>query len=674
MVLTPARLEQPRTAVPASVSVIDRTLIAATGARTVVEALRLVPGMVVTYRDGYNPVVSYHGTSYRDFRRLQVLVDGRSVYQPGLASVDWNSIPLAVEDIERIEVTRGPDSAAYGANAFLGVINIITRDPRDSLGTTIKATRGSSRGEDYYASHGTQWENNALRVSAGSRHDDGFDVNRDNEERRDSHSTQFGSVRWLTEFANDWSLDSQVNISRALYTEDFNDEIMPPNIDIEHTSLSAKLEHDFSPTHHAYLQANWTKHRSDVGWRSCFPALAISPELAAMYRLDPKATDKLIDDGILPSNPNSQLQSALDAVLDRYSRVGLQETCGNFNDNNEQTRSDLEWQSTLAWPGRGRLVLGANLRQESAESDTYYNGKVTRDSARLFGHLEARLSERWQAHLGGMWENDQNTEGEFMPRAGLIFSLSPDHSLRAVYSEALRTPDLMETHADWNYYVSDVSPVVDGLGDGYYYAHAIGNRAARPERIRSRELGYYGFWRQHGLSWDVRFFHDDMEDLISRSLDIEGFSVQNTSWLEHIGAETEIEWRPPTSRGWVRFTYARIEFDTNNYREYELTPEDSGNLLAGYDLGHGWQASAGYYYVHGLRYRGTDKNTIGTIAARGHKYSRLDLRIAKTIPLGDAELEVAGLWQHRVDDDPDLLADNIYKEDDRAWLTLTLSF
>lgn len=96
---------------------------------------RLVPGMYVAYHASYvyttNSMVSYHGLSDAYAHRMQVMVDGRSVYSPLFGGVLWDDIPLALDDIERIEVIRGPNSASYGANSFLGVINIITRHPAE---------------------------------------------------------------------------------------------------------------------------------------------------------------------------------------------------------------------------------------------------------------------------------------------------------------------------------------------------------------------------------------------------------------------------------------------------------------------------------------------------------------------------------------------------------------
>ena len=96
------------------------------GARNITDVLRLVPGMLVVPDSNNLTTVNYHGTSAGQARRLQVLIDGRSVYRAGFAKVGWADLPVAIEDIQRIEVFRGPNTVSYGANALLGVINIIT--------------------------------------------------------------------------------------------------------------------------------------------------------------------------------------------------------------------------------------------------------------------------------------------------------------------------------------------------------------------------------------------------------------------------------------------------------------------------------------------------------------------------------------------------------------------
>ncbi len=116
-VLTATRLKQSPAEVPGSISVLDRELIVASGARDIPELMRLVPGMMVGYLSGNQPTVNYHGTSMSGARRLQVLIDGRSVYRPGLASVDWSDLPLAEPP-----VLQQPD-ASSGADGF-GNLNL----------------------------------------------------------------------------------------------------------------------------------------------------------------------------------------------------------------------------------------------------------------------------------------------------------------------------------------------------------------------------------------------------------------------------------------------------------------------------------------------------------------------------------------------------------------------
>src|SRR5690554_2964284 len=144
-VLTATRLKQPKAETPASVTVISAEQIQALGARNIPEVLRFVPGMFVGHSQSESSdTVIYHASSQNFTCRLQVLIDGRSVYNAAVARVIWDNIPLAVEDINRIEIIRGPSSATYGANAFLATINIITKSPEESLGTQMRYRGGNN--------------------------------------------------------------------------------------------------------------------------------------------------------------------------------------------------------------------------------------------------------------------------------------------------------------------------------------------------------------------------------------------------------------------------------------------------------------------------------------------------------------------------------------------------
>ena len=120
-VLSVSRLAQALDDTPGAVTILDRNFIRMTGARDVVDVLRFVPGFQTTSAfETDAPMATYHGRNDDWANRIQVLVDGRSVYsslQQGSAGIGWQT--LAMDDIERIEVLRGSNSATYGARAFL---------------------------------------------------------------------------------------------------------------------------------------------------------------------------------------------------------------------------------------------------------------------------------------------------------------------------------------------------------------------------------------------------------------------------------------------------------------------------------------------------------------------------------------------------------------------------
>lgn len=107
-VLTTTRLRQPKTRVPGSTTVITGDMIRDLGIQNLYEVFRLVPGMVVNFVGSHQPVTTYHGTVHYEQRRMQVLVDGRTAHKATLSDMDWETMPVPLEMIERIEVARGP--------------------------------------------------------------------------------------------------------------------------------------------------------------------------------------------------------------------------------------------------------------------------------------------------------------------------------------------------------------------------------------------------------------------------------------------------------------------------------------------------------------------------------------------------------------------------------------
>ncbi|GJL76725.1 TonB-dependent siderophore receptor [Nitrosomonas sp.] len=142
-VTTVTRRAQKLSEVASAVFVITQDDIKRSGVTSIPEALRMAPGVEVARIGTDKWSVSIRGFNGRFANKLQVLMDGRSVYNPLFAGVQWEQQDTLMEDIERIEVIRGPGSALWGANAVNGIINIITKKAADTQGTFLTAGGGS---------------------------------------------------------------------------------------------------------------------------------------------------------------------------------------------------------------------------------------------------------------------------------------------------------------------------------------------------------------------------------------------------------------------------------------------------------------------------------------------------------------------------------------------------
>jgi iron complex outermembrane receptor protein len=164
MVVTAAKSVQRISDAPSAVTVIDEETIRLSGATNVPDLLRLVPGINVIEMNQSETDVSIRGFNQFLSNTLLVMIDGRAIYRPLYGTVFWNNLPVLMSQIKRIEIVRGPGSALYGANAFNGVINIITKSPRELLDPKHEANIWAAAG-----SHNSSY-NEAL-VTTGSAKD-----------------------------------------------------------------------------------------------------------------------------------------------------------------------------------------------------------------------------------------------------------------------------------------------------------------------------------------------------------------------------------------------------------------------------------------------------------------------------------------------------------------------
>ena len=160
---------------PASVSVITARELEVSGASTLWDALRLVPGVdVVETRTGQGDV-SIRGFNQSTSNRLLVLLDGKTVLQEFYGLVAWEEIPVGLREIDRIEIVKGPASALYGANAIHGVINIITKTPEQLNGGAAGFSAGNRHTRLGSAAYGRRAGKISYKVAADHRSMNSFE-------------------------------------------------------------------------------------------------------------------------------------------------------------------------------------------------------------------------------------------------------------------------------------------------------------------------------------------------------------------------------------------------------------------------------------------------------------------------------------------------------------------
>lgn len=671
-VLTATRLKQSPAAVPGSMTVIDSELMTASGARDISELLRLVPGMMVGNVSGNQATVNYHGTNAMQARRMQVLIDGRSVYRAGLATVNWSDIPVAMEDIERIEVFRGPNTVSYGANALMAVVNIITRNPADSHGTRLKVTRGQRGINDFYASQGAGWDGGDMRLSLSGQQDDGFDSDRNGADYRDSRRLNRFNLavsQALDERQSiDWQLNAKDGTNQRPYayqpvfsgiTYSGNDS----DVTARNYAGSVRWNLDINPEHSFYIQASAQHWDRQQTWRACDAEVSFSPQLSKLWQLDPNYTERLARNidrysgaGAPPGGPAQR--TLANQVLEQWNNGARQAVCGDIDQSTRETRYDIELQDTMSLSDSLRLVSGMNYRYDRADSETYFNGTLDDTTWRTFGQLEWRATEHWLLQGGAMFEDTQMTGSSLTPRVAVNYLINPRHGLRAVYSEAIRSPDLFENSVNWNYRVTKLQPSAYGQPSARYFVRTRGPGNLEQEHMRSRELGYNGYFNDWGLAVDVKLFHDEITGMISEPLRNNQYIASNSNTSRFSGAETQFDWK--VSRvDRLRLTYAYVDADASNALDQQQTARNSGSAGWLRNWGHGWHSGLFYY---------------GDDALNGYRFERLDSRIAKQIGFGKASLELAGNLQQRLDNQPTTFVDNNYDSRRVLYFSAELTF
>lgn len=644
LVLTASRLSQPVSESPSAVTVIDRKMIVASGFRTVPELMRLVPGMYVGFADANRPVVSLHGSSDEFARRMQVLIDGRSAYLPPFGGVNWADLPLLTEDIERIEVVRGPSSASHGSNSFYGVINIISRDAADQTGTSISGTLGHAT--DASLRFGSATGHFNYRVSLGHRSDEGLD----NTVLNDRNATQVFNFRGNYHPSATDSLDLQWGSSDGAYG--LGIEGRP-----EDAFRTTTAQSDFQQLSWLHLWSGGDESRltlSRASRRSRDPYICIDSEVCQN-----KVIGKTVAQGFTTRPVASQ-------------------------------RNDLELQNTVQLGANNRLVWGADVRSDYADFPLLFARPYTVNSWQLFVHDEWRVREAAVFNVGAMLEDDGMGNRSTSPRASLNYHFSPAHTLRLGVSTATRSPVMSEA-----FIAAD-----NTIWGGAYVPPVI---PLTPERVVSREIGYIGELRDRGLSIEGRLYAESVRNLIwwDKCAGLppcaDGFG--NLLAAEYRGLEVTAKWRWDEGRSFLIANYARQQasasldaiptryfdpvigeaaraFYSDEYLAQfpESVPTNSGSLLLSLALADSWRFSTGYYFRDKVRIL-----DVSTDVTPEYSMHRWDCRLAKTFKFGQGNsAEVAVVVQNLSKDDytkygtVNRVAEVPFTR--RAWLTAAVHF
>lgn len=623
-VLTVSRMAQPVDESPSAVTVIDEETIRASGVVDLTDIFRLVPGMYVGHNAGYfhtvNPTVSYHGLTDAYSRRMQVLIDGRSVYSPIYGGVQWSDIPLAIEDIARIEVTRGPNSASHGANSFLGVINIVTKHTSETLGNMATLTAGGDR-KGVTLRHGGKEGDLQYRITADLKNDDGL------QERNDDKR-----IRMLN-FRADYRLNARDELEFQFgYNGGDREEGMLEEDNLLFLPRTKSVSNRFE-------QLTWRR--------------ALDPE--SEFRLQAYHTREESNDFMATADLNDALPPPTPPILVE-PRI--------FRDHDVVTdRYDIEAQHSFAPTAQTRLVWGGSWRVDRTRAPFFLGTRETETFhlSRVFGHLEWTPMPKLVLNAGAMIEDNSFTGSDITPRASVNYKLAPGHTVRASISTATRTPTLLEEKFNTHNVLPTIVPGLTILNQRY-----LATGGLDPERITSREFGYQASLGR--FTFDGRLFHDKIHDLID-GYELENFphdpaltpfpadtdTYRNTSDINIHGFEAQAQLRLGTHTRIIgNYSHIRINPNMNadftsdgeesRFRELsESMPINSFSLLAWHRFGSGWMGTVGYYQTGETKMPG-DGNRVDS--AR-----HWDLRLARSFTLGKTQNEISLSSQNALDHD-----------------------
>ena len=569
---------------PAAVFVITNQMIRRSGARSLPEVLRMAPGVHVSRINGAKWAIGMRGFTGRFTNNLLVQIDGRSVYTPLFAGVFWDTQNVLMEDIERIEVVRGPGATVWGANAVNGVINVITKNAENTQGTFVEAGGGTERAYGS-ARIGTQLGDNAWVRFYGKwyERDTGGASTQGGISGYDDSRTKQGGFRL------DWTPDSDtcLTVHSYIYTGSSGDVEMvtgpPPDLLEEET-------HDIFPKGGNVLARLSQKTAEDAGWDLQF-------YYDHVERLE-----------------YSEPQSTRRDVFDIDFQSHLQPLDGH----------------NVVW-GVGYRFHHDMLETSPAFYFSYADGDRTYDVFSTFLQDEITLIEdQLKLTLGSKLSHNDFTGWEIQPSSRLLWMPSETQAVWAAVSRAVRTPSRIEDDGRLPIAAFPTGPPPAPPA----YLIQVGNPFMQSENLIAYELGY----RQQvteAFAWDAALFYHDYEDFLTSTSMSPVFGPEpglvfnkvfgNNGSADSYGVELSGSWQAAENwRLFGSYTFLRAFTNVSN------APSDAHNMFY---VQSSWNVTEELNFDTILRY--VDNQHAAS------SYLTMDLRLA-WLPTQNVEMFVVG--------------------------------
>ncbi|MBD9363609.1 TonB-dependent receptor plug domain-containing protein [Methylomonas fluvii] len=543
MVSIASGYKQPISKAPSIATVITANDIKQMGATDIDEALESVPGLHVERNTiGYNPIYTFRGIYSQFNQQVLMMVNGIPISNSytGSRSEVWGGMPI--RDIARIEVVRGPGSAVYGADAFAGVINVITKTKQDIEGTETGGRVGSFDTYDGWALHGGEWAGFDVALAFEYHKTAGQNaiVDADLQSQFDSLlGTRASLAPGPLNMSRD-NLDARLDLSRGHWR--FRGGLQHRSDSGSGSGIAQALD----PVNR-YASDRWnadvTYHNADIeNWDLTTQAsyFETSQEIERNLTLFPAGTT-------LPIGANGQIGAGAPVtfpngyignpeVWERHVRISQTFAYGGFQ--GHQLRSGIGFNYDSLFKARVSQNFGIDpatgapipslpgipLTDVSGTSATFIP-EVDRKVAYLFLQDQWNFANDWSLTAGARYDRYSDFGNTFNPRAALIWEARYDLTAKLMYGSAFRAPSFQEMY------------IINNPAQ-------LGNAALRPETMENVELGF-DYRPTDSLRLGLNFFNFWWKDIIRFVPDANATTstAQNTGVQQGYGTELEAEWQ-----------------------------------------------------------------------------------------------------------------------------------